>query len=623
MAQEDRLTAEQRRLVDDLCAQWKERAAEPDRRDAERALAELYDHRGWRRPRTVIWLDSPLAGAIAARTLLYGHGHLDGDRYPEAHRAWVGATMAHLEGAFGTFDRQEPDSFEEDQPAAARWRLPDVLSAYKLAYDLDGPDLRAVLERVGEPAWAINTGVANRFQQEALSPPDPEHFARVSAAAHARLLQGLEPVFPAGQWEAISAALRTCADAPHTDRWKQWRQTWAAARAPENHATLILEAVRRRAGGDGDARDAENAGYGGHAGNTGPLGTRLRFTPAVGWWWALNDIALLTPPPTEVHTDDSGRLHRDDGPAVRFEDGFAQHCWRGRLVPPDLIDPGWSAADIVHASDEELQRRAVRQFGSASYAAVLRAEHVVPDRRRCALERLGWPRFAAEAPLAAVAGPAADPGDPGCELALYDVPAIVFGRAARVVVRTGGARHQTALLVPADATDPVAAAAWLGDAARPPSPEPELLARIRQSERLRDELHGLDLDMSHIEHVEEVHLLGGARLEPIGGHGTGGTYFLCGDGPRRPLLYADSEGGYQILGRDLTEALQFMVSADPEGDDPEEEETEVAEALGLRALSPDEYRARLDEAEAMSGALILVMTEEGNTYEYRRRTWFR
>ncbi|MFG2087657.1 DUF6745 domain-containing protein [Spirillospora sp. NPDC048824] len=600
------MSAEQRRLVDELCGEWEARVAEPDRGDAERALAEVYDQRGWGRPKAVIWLDSPLAGAIAARTLLYGHEHLDGDRHPDAHKAWVGATTARLEGTYGTFDRHEPSDFEENEPFASRWRLPDVLSAYKLSYDMEKPDLRAVLARVGEPAWAINSGVSARFKEEALSPSDPGRFAAASATAHARLLEELEPAFSAGQWEAAKDALRSCAEAPRPEHWKQWRQVWAAVRAPENHALLILAAVR--------------------GGGTGPLQARLRMASVVGWWWALNDVAVLTPHPAEVHTDDSGRLHRGDGPAVRYRDGFAQYCWRGRLVPPDLIDPGWSAADIAHASDEELQGRAAEQFGAASYAATFCAERVVPNWRRCALERLGWARFAAEAPLTRVGDAVTDPADPGCELALYDVPAAVFGGPARVVLRAGGGRSGTALLVPMDATDPVAAASWLGNGAEGPAPEPELLARIRRSESLLDTLAGLELGMSHIshiEHVEEVHLACGARLEPIGGSGTGGTYFLCGDGPRRPVIYADSEGGYQVMGRDLTEALEFMVSADPDGGDPEEADDEAARELGLRPLSPEEYRARREQAKAMAAALTLVMTDEGNAYEYRPSTWFR
>ncbi|MEU5881220.1 DUF6745 domain-containing protein [Spirillospora sp. NPDC047279] len=594
------------RRLDELCHEWRARAADPPRGEAERALAELYELRGWGRPKAVIWLESPLAGAIAARTLLYGHEHLDRARHPEAHERWVDATKARLEGTYGTFDRHEPNEWEEDQDLAPRWRVPDVHSLYKRSYDMTDPNVQAVLRQVGEPGWAINTGVSARFQQEALGPSDPAFFAEVGAQAHERLAEGLRPVFPAEQQEAVLAAVRSCGDAPRPDHWKQWRDVWAAVRAPENQAALLLAASQN--------------------GDSPQLGALLRAAPAVGWWWALNDIVLATPPPAEVHTDSWGRLHREDGPAVVYADGFAQHCWRGHLVPADLITPGWSAADIVHASDEELRERAVLQLGPSSYAAALKAEHVVPDLRRCALERLGWPRLAAEAPLARVAGPVADPGDPGCELTLHDVPPVVFGRAARVAVRSGGARDGSVVLVPTDATDPVTAAAWLGDGASEPPPAPELLTRIQESEELQDVLAGLDWEMSHVshfEHVEEVHLRSGAQLYSLGGHGTGGTYFLCGDGPSRPLVYAGSEGSYQVLGRDLTEGLRFMISADPDGGDPEEEAAEAAEALGLRPLTPEEYRSSRRRCETLAAALTLVQTDEGNAYTYDPSSWFR
>lgn len=578
MTSAGRLTAGQRRLIDEICADWESRTARPDRRDAERALGELHDRWGLERPKTVIWFDSPLAGAIAARTLL------DGD--------------------FLTLERPEPSSFEEDAPFASRWRMPRVPSAYRSGHDPAEPDLRAVLTRVGEPAWAVNGAAATWFRDECLAPADPARFAAIGAEAHGRLLEGLEPVFPPDRWQEVSAALRSRADAPHSGGWKRWRDVWSTARAPQNHALLILSVLR------GEEDESPR--------------TRLRLAPAVGWWWSLGDVALLTPPPAEVHTDELGRLHREDGPAVRHRDGSAQYCWRGQVVPPDLVESGWSAADIAYAPDEELQRRAARSLGTESYAARLPAEHVVPDLRRCALERLGWRRFAVEAPLPRVARPVADPGDPGCELTLYDVPPGLFGRPARVVVRAGGARDGDALTVPADATEPLAAASWLGDGSAEPAPEPELLTRIRRSEHLRDMLAGLDFDFSdEAEHVEEIHLAGGARLRPIGSHGTGGTYFLCGDGPRRPVLYVNSEGGYQVLGRDLGEALRFMVSADPDGGDPEEEDAEAAQALGLRPLSAEEYRAHRDDAEAMAAALVPVMSEEGNAYRHERSTWFR
>lgn len=62
-------------------------------------------------------------------------------------------------------------------------------------------------------------------------------------------------------------------------------------------------------------------------------------------------------------------------------------------------------------------------------------------------------------------------------------------------------------------------------------------------------------------HVEPVRLPGGARLEPVAGSDTGGTYFLVGDGPadERPVLYADSEGGCGLMARSLRGALVIAV----------------------------------------------------------------
>ena len=69
--------------------------------------------------------------------------------------------------------------------------------------------------------------------------------------------------------------------------------------------------------------------------------------------------------------------------------------------------------------------------------------------------------------LARVGDPVPDPGNPGQELALYDVPERIYGDAdVRVLLCTNGTverdgtRRRFGLTVPADITDPIAAAAW-------------------------------------------------------------------------------------------------------------------------------------------------------------------
>jgi hypothetical protein len=80
------------------------------------------------------------------------------------------------------------------------------------------------------------------------------------------------------------------------------------------------------------------------------------------------------------------RLHRADGPVLEFADGTRYYAWHGTPVPADLIEEGWSVARILGEPDLEV--------------------------RRCAIERLGRPRFIEEAGLGQVGRPAPDPGNP-------------------------------------------------------------------------------------------------------------------------------------------------------------------------------------------------------------------
>jgi hypothetical protein len=109
-------------------------------------------------------------------------------------------------------------------------------------------------------------------------------------------------------------------------------------------------------------------------------------------------------------------------------------------VPPGLISPGWS----------------VRQ--------ILRHDNV--ERRRAAIEAIGWDRFAEKARLRPVGTPVPDPANPGQELRLFRAPRQLGGTAARVLIRTDGtpgpdgARRSRGLVVAASINDPVEAAAW-------------------------------------------------------------------------------------------------------------------------------------------------------------------
>lgn len=166
------------------------------------------------------------------------------------------------------------------------------------------------------------------------------------------------------------------------------------------------------------------------------------LTRSCGWWWPRERVCVLAERPlvqrTEPGDDGDLRLHCADGPSVVYPDGFTVHAWHGTRVPSWVID------------DPSVDRIA--------------AEANV-EVRRCAIERIGWGAFIEQARLRLV-GRADDPGNPGAELRLYDLPYARWGRPTRLLlavngsVERDGTRRRYGLRVPAWFDDPLDAAGW-------------------------------------------------------------------------------------------------------------------------------------------------------------------
>ncbi|MDU0291711.1 DUF6745 domain-containing protein [Saccharothrix longispora] len=158
-----------------------------------------------------------------------------------------------------------------------------------------------------------------------------------------------------------------------------------------------------------------------------------------GWWWPREGRCVVSDRPVEVHLErgDDPRPHHDRGPAVLYRDGFALHAWHGTRVP------AWVVGDPT-------------------------PERIAAERnaevRRCAVERLGWEGFLADAGLVLVAT-APDPGNDGQRLRLYDQPP-AWGARQRLLVTVNGSverdgtHRRYGLRVPAWFDDPVDAVAW-------------------------------------------------------------------------------------------------------------------------------------------------------------------
>ncbi|MBU3066667.1 hypothetical protein KO481_34765 [Nocardia sp. NEAU-G5] len=147
-----------------------------------------------------------------------------------------------------------------------------------------------------------------------------------------------------------------------------------------------------------------------------------------------------------------------------------------------------------------------------------------------------------------------------------------------------------------------------------------------------------DFDLDRADHVEDVHLASGARLEGVAGDGSGGTYFFCGDGgDERPILYADSEGRAGLVAVGLRELLQLLLvvpwwrdcrsfTVEESRELAEEfledipsipdERDRAAAALRLSLPTESEVLERLRERTAQAGQdYMLIFTAEGTAYE--------
>ena len=56
-----------------------------------------------------------------------------------------------------------------------------------------------------------------------------------------------------------------------------------------------------------------------------------------GLWWPFQNAVILSERPSELHVNERHLLHRADGPALVFPDGWAGYAWNGKAVPKRWI----------------------------------------------------------------------------------------------------------------------------------------------------------------------------------------------------------------------------------------------------------------------------------------------
>ncbi|HST85290.1 MAG TPA: hypothetical protein VLL08_26355 [Kineosporiaceae bacterium] len=171
------------------------------------------------------------------------------------------------------------------------------------------------------------------------------------------------------------------------------------------------------------------------------MGPGPQADPVPGWIGS-DSLVLICEPPLAVRTESVGaagerRLHCESGPAVEWNGRPGDYYLHGVPIPRRLyLNP---TIDLIHREQNS-------------------------EVRRLAIERIGWQQYIQRANLRLVAA-APDPGNPGHELLLYDLPKGQYEPARLLLMVNGspdrsGRRRRYAELVPDWIDDPVQAVAW-------------------------------------------------------------------------------------------------------------------------------------------------------------------
>ncbi|MCO1654252.1 DUF6745 domain-containing protein [Pseudonocardia humida] len=372
-----------------------------DRRAAERAVRRAYVAVGLPEPGVLVWMDSPLGGLVADLALRYRLA----DRSTEE-----GELLRRLLAEFSARLRERPAG------VAARIRA-DCLGGLRAAE----PRLRVAAATAGERVSLLPRGDerSELARRTGLSKsPEASRALRALRFWDAQVSRRLGRQMR-GPLERLLA---------QEDRGQLFDQvvagfsTWTVA-----HVLVGSQLARDRIGTPVPAA-------------TAALGDAVA---ALGWWWPLHGASVLVDRPTALHLDRDQRLHRADGPAVTWADGWTTSSWHGTTVPDDLVaGAGWDLGRILTEPNAEV--------------------------RRCAIERMGWARFVTAAGMAQVGADHPDPGNPGKVLRLYDLPERLrdlYPQPARVLLVVNaspdrdGTRRAFGLPVPADVPDALSAAA--------------------------------------------------------------------------------------------------------------------------------------------------------------------
>ncbi len=310
--------------------------APADRDTAAEAVRIAYTSVGLPAPKRIVWFDSPLAGARAAALLTGRRGlpggvqsGLPGPRDPQ------GPTVEDLADHLR----------EQDCPPAPGSAGVSVRAAVRTEpWTAARDQVRAAL---GSDGWARLWTACGADVWRAVTD-------RVAVPLRAHLRAAL-PAYVGGV-EPGSAVLLEGGGGQHDAGWLAAFDAAEPSIMATGAGPTLVRAAQRLTGLGGLAR-------------------------STGWWWPYTEVAILTERPVDMERDNDGRLHSATGPALRYRDGFAVHCWHGEPMPDDLPERLHQVTRrrITAEPDPEFRRVMLEHYGYGRYMREGYAHRVASD----------------------------------------------------------------------------------------------------------------------------------------------------------------------------------------------------------------------------------------------------
>ncbi|MBX9667352.1 MAG: hypothetical protein K2X93_07020 [Candidatus Obscuribacterales bacterium] len=111
----------------------------------------------------------------------------------------------------------------------------------------------------------------------------------------------------------------------------------------------------------------------------------LALSRQSSWWWAFDKVCIVTYRPQMLLLDSDERLHNDFGPAIEFPDGWTVYARHGMPIPPRVTHFAHrkDLKEIESEQNAEIRRHLIEVYGVEKY--LIDAEAIKIDEDSCGI----------------------------------------------------------------------------------------------------------------------------------------------------------------------------------------------------------------------------------------------